>query len=140
MLNQQVYNDFNGIKNRGRSFIVSYCKNLYNKLVNNLESVMGSAGGFFTAIRTACAIVACDGKLTVDEYNAFVEFSGSSCSYDEFYDTACGVSKDFAGAINQIRSCGSDAVGITYALAIGVFALKGYLSSSEECFIENLLY
>ena len=130
---------FNSLKNRDRSFLIAYCKKLYNQLEKILESTMGSAGGFFTTIRITCAMIASDGNISRDEYNAFVEFSQSSCSYDEFYETACGVSKDFFGAIDEIRAQSADAVGATYALAMGIFALKGYMSQYENNFIEYLV-
>ena len=104
----------------------------YQKLEELMEKSMGSFGGYFTTTRVACAFIAADGQLTMDEYLLFKDIAESSCNYEELYDTVVGVSKDFKGALSQVTTRGEEIRWNAGYLAAAIFAEKGCFGSNED--------
>ena len=104
----------------------------YQKLEKLLQDSMGHAPGYFTTTRVACAFIAADGQLTMEEFRLFKDIAESSCNYEELYDTVVGVSKDFRGALQQVTTRGEEIRWVAGYLAAAIFAEKGRFGENEE--------
>ena len=128
---QAIIESYNSLRQYSRSTLLPTCQKLYNDLKNALDRALGSMGGYFTAIRIACAFMASDGQLSFDEYQLFKEISSSSCNYEELYQTVAEVSNDFRGAIEEATGNGYDVAVASYSFALAFCALKGNLSEGD---------
>lgn len=104
----------------------------YQKLEKLMQDKMGLGPGYFTTTRVACAFLAADGQLTMEEFRLFKEIAESGCNYEELYQTVVGVSKDFRGALQQITTRGEEIRWTAGYLAAAIFAEKGCFGENEE--------
>ncbi len=125
----KIYNELASMSRYDR---MHNAKAAYEKLESLLQEKMGHGPGYFAATRVACALVAADGQLTRAEHELFREFATSSCTYDELYDSAVSISKDFKSVLDIITTRGSEIRFVAGYLAAAIFAEKGMLGENEE--------
>ena len=111
----------------------------YQAMKTEFNNAYGSWEGYNYALDSAIAIMACNGDITQQEYQLFVQITGSSPSYNDIVNNARKISQQYDRLIRIITSKG-DELKVKVAYYYCVFcACKNSLNDYEYSFIEKAL-
>lgn len=119
---------------------IYYTRVAYKQAEEAFKKVLGSWGGFNATIDATLMCLCCDGDFTRRDHQIFLDISGKSPTYDELYNNAVAVSKNYNNIINSCKNAGNDVIACLVTLFSAVFACKGNYGSNEESIICNLIY
>lgn len=137
-MSQQIYDLYSKYSRESMSYRISLGKVAYKKLENALKVKFDSWNAFNGVISFSVMCLAGDGNLTENDYQIFKAISGCSPTYNELYQTARDVSKNYALIIRNIKSCGQDCIGYALHLASVIFACKGSYGRDDQAIVNSL--
>lgn len=137
-MSQQIYDLYSKYSRESMSYRISLGKVAYKKLENALKVKFDSWNAFNGVISFSVMCLAGDGNLTENDYQIFKAISGCSPTYNELYQTARDVSKNYALIIRNIKSCGQDCIGYALHLASVIFACKGNYGRDDQAIVNSL--
>ena len=103
-MSQQIYDLYSKYSRESMSYRISLGKVAYKKLENALKVKFDSWNAFNGVISFSVMCLAGDGNLTENDYQIFKAISGCTPTYNELYQTARDVSKNYSLIIRNIKS------------------------------------
>lgn len=111
----------------------------YRKMKEQFTAVSNSWNAFNACIDVTLMFLVCDGNLSQSDYNLFLDISGCSPSYDELYQSALHVSKNYDKTCSTIRSYGVNTTASVVYYASVLLACKGSFGQYERFIVERLI-
>ena len=112
----------------------------YKKLEEELRTVYSSWDAFNACIDLTIMFLCGDGDFTRKDYDIFIAVSKKSPTYDQAYDTARAVSKNYTNIINKYKTLNTSLRASIVYLASVIFACKGSFGRSEEIMVNPFNY